>query len=104
MTPFSRVAGLLTFETVAPFNEGSVWVTVSSSEGGMSIPIDWQVQDYPGMYAQEQAQNQGVNPADCTAIAQWQDDKQGWVQRTGPQGDCYDGTWVYPTKASDRGD
>ena len=74
------------------------------TNGGLSIPIDYQQKDYPGMYAQEQAQNQGVYPADCTSIAQWQDDKKGWVQRTGPTGDCYDGTWVYPTKASDRGD
>ena len=74
------------------------------TNGGLSIPIDWQVKDYPGIWAQEQAQNQGLYPADCTSIAQWQDDQQGWVQRTGPQGDCYDGTWVYPTKAGDRGD
>ncbi|HEX4818645.1 MAG TPA: ABC transporter substrate-binding protein [Acidimicrobiales bacterium] len=74
------------------------------TNGGLSIPIDWQQKDYQGMYAQEQAQNQGVYTGDCTAIAQWQDDQKGWVQRTAPQGDCYDGTWVYPTKASDRGD
>jgi ABC-type branched-subunit amino acid transport system substrate-binding protein len=71
---------------------------------GLSIPFDYKVIDYPTLWAQEQAQNQGLNNADCTSIAQWQDDKHGWVQRTGPQGDCFDGTWTFPTKASDRGD
>ena len=74
------------------------------TNGGLSVPIDYQVKDYPSIYAQEQAQNQGLYSGDCTAIAQWQDDQHGWVQRTAPGGDCYDGVWVYPTKASDRGD
>ena len=39
VTPFSKVAGLLTFETVAPFIVGSVRVTVNSIDGGKSIPI-----------------------------------------------------------------
>ncbi len=39
VTPFSSVAGLFTFETVAPFMVGSVRVTVNSIEGGRSIPI-----------------------------------------------------------------
>ncbi len=38
VTPFSSVAGLLTFETVAPFIVGSVRVTVSSIDGGRSMP------------------------------------------------------------------
>jgi hypothetical protein len=62
---------------------------------GLSIPIDFIVKDYP---------NEPTANADCTSIAQWQDDKHGWVQRTGPKGDCFDGTFQYPTKASDRGD
>jgi hypothetical protein len=41
---------------------------------------------------------------DCTSIAQWQDSAGGWVQRTGPAGDCFDSTFQYATKASDRGD
>jgi hypothetical protein len=73
------------------------------TNNGMSIPLDYQVKDYPGIYAQEQSAAHGLYH-DCTAIAQWQDDQQGWVQRTGPSGDCYDDVWVYPTKASDRGD
>ena len=37
--PFSRVAGLLTLETVALLSVGSVDVTVSSMDGGRSMPI-----------------------------------------------------------------
>jgi hypothetical protein len=62
---------------------------------GLSIPIDYVVKDYP---------NEPTANADCTSIAQWQDSAHGWVQRTGPAGDCFDGTFQYPTKASDRGD
>ncbi|MEY2431839.1 MAG: hypothetical protein QOC92_1564, partial [Acidimicrobiaceae bacterium] len=71
---------------------------------GLSIPIDYQVVDSPSIYAQELEQNRGLDTGDCTAIAQWQDDKGGWVQRTPPGGQCYDGTWRFPTRASDRGD
>src|SRR5215213_5890406 len=39
VTPFSSVAGLLTLETVALFNVGSVRVTSNSIEGGRSIPM-----------------------------------------------------------------
>jgi ABC-type branched-subunit amino acid transport system substrate-binding protein len=73
------------------------------TNNGLSIPTDYRVVDSPTMYQQEVAQNQGLEPADCTAIAQWQDSVHGWVQRTNPY-DCFDGTWRYPTKASDRGD
>jgi ABC-type branched-subunit amino acid transport system substrate-binding protein len=62
---------------------------------GLSIPIDFIVKDYP---------NEPTANADCTSIAQWQDSVNGWVQRTGPKGDCFDGTFQYATKASDRGD
>ena len=71
---------------------------------GLSIPIDFQVIDSPTIYAQELEQNTGLEQADCTAIAQWQDSVDGWVQRTPPGGECFNGTWRYPTKASDRGD
>ena len=62
---------------------------------GLSIPIDFIVKDYP---------NEPTANGDCTSIAQWQDSVDGWVQRTGPKGDCFDGTFQYATKASDRGD
>ena len=39
VTPFSSVAGLFTFETVAPFIVGSVCATLNSIDGGKSIPI-----------------------------------------------------------------
>src|SRR5215213_8664543 len=39
VAPFSSLAGLLTFETVEPLSDGSVSTTVSSSEGGSSMPI-----------------------------------------------------------------
>jgi ABC-type branched-subunit amino acid transport system substrate-binding protein len=74
------------------------------TNGGLSIPLDYQQIDYPSIYAQEQAQNQGLYQNDCTMIAQWQDDKQGWVQRTPPGGACFNNTWVFPTPASDQGD
>lgn len=65
------------------------------TNGGLSIPMDFQVKDYP---------NQPNATADCTSIAQWSDEQQGWIQRTGPAGDCFDGTFQYPTAATDRGD
>jgi ABC-type branched-subunit amino acid transport system substrate-binding protein len=63
---------------------------------GLSIPIDFIVKDYPN-------EPTTVEP-DCTSIAQWQDSTDGWVQRTSPKGDCFDSTFQYATKASDRGD
>jgi hypothetical protein len=36
--PVSRVAGLVTFETVSPFTPGSVSVTASSTEAGIWRP------------------------------------------------------------------
>jgi ABC-type branched-subunit amino acid transport system substrate-binding protein len=62
---------------------------------GLSIPIDFIVKNYP---------SEEFADADCTAIAKWSDDTQGWIQQTGPAGDCYDHTHQYATKASDRGD
>ena len=62
---------------------------------GLSIPIDFIVKDFP---------NQPFANADCTSIARWSDETQGWIQQTGPAGDCYDGTHQYATKATDRGD
>jgi hypothetical protein len=63
--------------------------------GGLSIPIDFKVKDYP---------NEPLANGDCTSIAKWSDDTQGWIQQTGPAGDCYDGTHQYATNATDRGD
>jgi len=65
------------------------------TNGGLSVPNDYQVEDYP---------NQPTATGDCIAIAQWSDEQQGWIQRTGPGGDCFDGTFQYPTPATDRGD
>jgi ABC-type branched-subunit amino acid transport system substrate-binding protein len=60
---------------------------------GLSIPIDFKKVDYPHQ----------PRARECTAIAQWQDSRKGWVQRTNPY-DCFDGVFWYATKASDRGD
>lgn len=65
------------------------------TNGGLSVPEDYIVKDYP---------NQPTADNDCTSIAQWSDEQHGWIQRTGPQGDCYNGTFQYPTPATDRGD
>jgi ABC-type branched-subunit amino acid transport system substrate-binding protein len=64
------------------------------TNNGLSVPLDFVVQDYPN-------QPKG---RDCVSIAQWQDAQAGWVQRTASGGDCYDDAFVFPTPASDRGD
>ena len=65
------------------------------TNGGLSVPLDYKVKDLPNMQ---------FATGDCTAIAQWQDDQHGWVQRTAPY-QCYDNTtFEFSTKASDRGD
>jgi hypothetical protein len=65
------------------------------TNGGLSVPEDFIVKDYP---------NEPTATNDCVSIAQWSDEQHGWIQRTGPQGDCYNDTFQYPTPASDRGD
>lgn len=83
---------------------------------GLSIPIDFQKVDYPNLPPVDcssltdpaQSACNNLHPTlsndDCTSIAQWSDDQKGWIQRTGPQGDCYPHTFEYATPATDRGD
>lgn len=61
--------------------------------GGLTNPIDHQPVDY----SQTTADN------DCFTVAQWQDESNGWVERTQPY-DCLNGVIQYPTPVSERGD
>lgn len=63
------------------------------TNNGLSVPLDFVKVDYPNT----------PTSSECTAIAQWQDSVQGWIQRTSPY-DCFDGVFQYGTKPSDRGD
>jgi hypothetical protein len=63
------------------------------TNGGLSATIDYKPKDLQAPTANDE----------CITVAQWQDDANGWVDRTNPY-QCYDGIAQYLTPVSERGD